>query len=284
MKNYTQAPLPFMGQKRRFIKEFKKVLAGYSDDIVVVDLFGGSGLLSHVAKKEKPKAKVIYNDYDGYHKRIADIPRTNALLSEIRAITEGLPKDKMVPNEKKEEILNVIRREEINGTIDYITLSASLLFSMKYATNFTELSKETFYNNVRKAPYDANGYLDGLTIVCKDYKELFFEYKDVDDVLFLIDPPYLSTEVGTYNMTWKLADYLDVLTILQGANYVYFTSNKSQIIELCEWLGENKIKSNPFKDSLQVKIDTTLNYTSKYTDIMIYRQQNEKEQVLQSFG
>ena len=30
---------------------------------------------------------------------------------------------------------------------------------------------------------------------------------------FLVDPPYLSTEVGTYKMFWRLADYLDVLTL-----------------------------------------------------------------------
>lgn len=144
MKNYTQAPLPFMGQKRKFIKELKKVLAGYPDDIVVVNLFGGSGLLSHIAKKEKPKAKVIYNDYDSYHKRIADIPRTNALLAQIKAITEGLPKDKKIPNEKKEEILNIIRKEETNGTVDYITLSSSLFFFNEICHKFCGAIKRRF--------------------------------------------------------------------------------------------------------------------------------------------
>ena len=50
-KNYTSAPLPFLGQKRKFIKEFKRVLEGYPDDVTIVDLFGGSGLLSHTAKR-----------------------------------------------------------------------------------------------------------------------------------------------------------------------------------------------------------------------------------------
>lgn len=42
-KNYTSAPLPFMGQKRKFVKEIKKVLESYPDDVTIVDLFGGSG-------------------------------------------------------------------------------------------------------------------------------------------------------------------------------------------------------------------------------------------------
>ena len=42
-KQYLSAPLPFVGQKRMFAKEFIKVLKQYPDDAVFVDLFGGSG-------------------------------------------------------------------------------------------------------------------------------------------------------------------------------------------------------------------------------------------------
>ena len=271
-KNYTSAPLPFMGQKRKFIKEFKKVLESYPDDVTIVDLFGGSGLLSHTAKRAKPNATVIYNDFDNYQRRIANIPRTNALLERIREITDGLPADKMIPVEVKARIIELIAEEERTGFVDYITLSSSLLFSMKYANNMDELIKETFYNTVRKNGYNADGYLDGLTIFRKDYKELFEEYSNKPNVLFLVDPPYLSTEAGTYAMRWKLGDYLDVLTILQGHDFIYFTSNKSQIIELCEWIGQSKIDSNPFENARRVDVHTTMNYNSGYTDIMLYKQ------------
>lgn len=56
------APLPFVGQKRMFAREFTKVLQQFPDDTIFVDLFGGSGLLSHIAKRKKPNARVIYND------------------------------------------------------------------------------------------------------------------------------------------------------------------------------------------------------------------------------
>lgn len=69
---YNAAPLPFMGQKRRFLGEFRKALATFPDARVFVDLFGGSGLLSHTVKQERPDARVIYNDYDGYHLRLAN--------------------------------------------------------------------------------------------------------------------------------------------------------------------------------------------------------------------
>ncbi len=44
MRNmYLSAPLPFVGQKRMFAKEFIKVLDRFPDSTVFVDLFGGIG-------------------------------------------------------------------------------------------------------------------------------------------------------------------------------------------------------------------------------------------------
>ena len=83
-KIYQSAPLPFMGQKRMFVKEFRKVLGQFPDDAVYIDLFGGSGLLAHVTRCEKPAARVVYNDFDNYRQRVANVGRTNALLAELR--------------------------------------------------------------------------------------------------------------------------------------------------------------------------------------------------------
>lgn len=276
-KQYLSAPLPFVGQKRMFAREFIQVLKRYPDDAVFVDLFGGSGLLSHITKYQKPGATVVYNDFDNYRQRLENIPRTNVLLDKIRAVVASVPRRKFLPKKTKETILRLIEQEEHRyGYVDYITLSSSLLFSMKYATNLEELRKETFYNTVRKCDYNpCLDYLDGLEIVSCDYKELFNKYKDMPDVVFLIDPPYLSTEVGTYTMNWGLSDYLDVLQTLVGTNYIYFTSNKSSIIELCDWIGKNNALGNPFIGSEKVEFNAHMNYNSSYTDIMLYKKQTD---------
>ena len=276
-KKYLSAPLPFVGQKRMFAKEFIKVLKHYPDNAVFVDLFGGSGLLSHIAKCHKPEATVIYNDYDDYRRRLENIPRTNALLAKIRPLAASTPRHKALPKETKEVILRLIEQEEQEyGYVDYITLSSSLLFYMKYATDLTGLRKETFYNTVRKCDYSpCLDYLDGLEVVSCDYKELFDKYKEIPNVVFLIDPPYLSTEVGTYTMTWGLSDYLDVLQTLVGTNYIYFTSNKSSIIELCAWMGKNNTLGNPFAGSEKVEFNAHMNYSAHYTDIMLFKTADE---------
>lgn len=49
-KMHMAAPLPFVGQKRMFAKEYIKILPQFNDKTVFVDLFGGSGLLSHITK------------------------------------------------------------------------------------------------------------------------------------------------------------------------------------------------------------------------------------------
>jgi len=272
MKQFSQAPLPFQGQKRRFLSEFKIALKQFSNAPMFVDLFGGSGLLAHTVKQMYPGADVIYNDFDDYHVRIENIQRTNALLADIRIIVGVSVDDKVIDKETKECIIKRVEQEEKSGFVDYITLSSSLLFSMKYVMNLSELKKQTFYNCVRKSDYEsANDYLQGVQVVKKDYRELFDRYKHIDGVVFLVDPPYLSTDVSTYSSYWRLGNYLDVLTVLKGGSYFYFTSNKSSILELCEWVEKNLNSENPFKGATKKEVNARMNHTTGYTDIMLWK-------------
>jgi len=276
-KMYLSAPLPFVGQKRMFAKEFIKVLGQFPDSTVFVDLFGGSGLLSHITKCIRPDAVVVYNDFDNYRQRLANIPATNVLLSDLRRIAEGTPRDKRITGEAREKVFARLEREEKErGYVDYITLSSALLFAMKYVLSLEDMRKETLYNNIRQTDYpEAKDYLEGLTITSEDYKEVFKRYKDIPGVVFLVDPPYLSTEVGTYKMYWRLPDYLDVLTVLEGHPFVYFTSNKSSILELCDWIDRNPLIGSPFKNCRKVEFNAHINYNSKYTDMMLYTKPDE---------
>lgn len=275
-KLYLSAPLPFVGQKRMFAKEFIKVLEQYPEDAVFVDLFGGSGLLSHITKCQKPNATVVYNDFDDYRHRLANIPRTNLLLADLRTIVGDMPKHCCIKGEKRDNIFARLEQEEREyGYIDFITISSALMFSMKYKLSIPEMKKEALYNKIRKADYPlSTDYLEGLDIVSADYKEVYERYKNRPNVVFLVDPPYLSTEVGTYKMYWKMSDYLDVLTVLRDKDFIYFTSDKSSIIELCEWIGANKTIGNPFEDCKKVEFNAHMNYNAKYTDIMLYKKRS----------
>lgn len=270
-KIFKSAPLPFMGQKRKFLKQFEPALQQYSPTATYVDLFGGSGLLSHTVKSLYPDATVIYNDFDNYRLRLENVDKTNNLLSDLRVILSDYLKDRRIVGDIRDQVLNRLAEEEKRGYLDYISISSSLLFSMKYAFTLDQFKKETLYNCVRQSNYDVTGYLDGLEVVSKCYKELFKLYKNLDNVVFLVDPPYLSTESVSYKGYWKLKDYLDVLHVLDDTKYFYFTSNKSSIIELCEWIEIKTPMSNPFTGAHTETMTATVNYNSSYTDIMIYK-------------
>lgn len=205
--------------------------------------------------------------------RLENIPLTNALLSKLRLILADWPKDKRITGEVREEVLRCVREADKEGYVDYVTVSSSLLFSMNYVTDFEAFSATTFYNVVKQHDYDATDYLKGVERVHMDYKELFELYKNCQNVIFLVDPPYLNTKTSTYKSDgyWKLSDYLDVLQVLVSNKYIYFTSNKSSIIELCEWIGNRTVTANPFFGAETRTVNVTMNYNSTYTDIMLFK-------------
>lgn len=272
MKSINQSPLPFQGQKRRFVRKFKESLNSIQmvEELTFVDLFGGSGLLSHIAKQSFPKSRVIWNDYDNFIQRLEHITTTNALLKDIRDLTKACVDDKRIDEAIKQNILERIKQE--TGYVDYVTLSASLLFSGQYATTFEELSAFSMYNCVKKYDYETNGYLDGVERVRCDYTELFDLYKGNKSVVFLVDPPYPKTDSTAYSSGsgWAINDHLDVLKVLEGSKFYYFTSNKSQVVELCQWMSSNTSYNNPFKDCSISTTTNNVNYSSSYTDIMLY--------------
>lgn len=268
---YKSAPLPFMGQKRYFVRAFSEMLGTVEEQIdTVVDLFGGSGLLSHTAKAILPGCKVVYNDYDGYTERLAHVEQTNEILMAIKnRLTALEPNQRLTDRERADVLAIVADYERRLGYVDIMTIGRSVLFSGKWVKTFEELRKHTMYNRVKPGGYDCAGYLDGLEVVHMDYRELFDRHKGNSRALFVLDPPYLTTEVGQYENYWRLTDYLDVLKLTKGTKYIYFTSDKSQITELCNWLVCEFGAAAPLYGALAQVRTNTLNYQAKFNDMMI---------------
>ena len=135
MKTYHKAPLPFIGQKRNFLKHFIPVLqqnipydgAGWT----IVEVFGGSGLLAHTAKRTLPQARVIYNDFDGYAKRLHHIADTERLRQKCRAIAGECKNQHLTPATQSRLITEI---EAFNGFMDVQTL-ASWFFEHRLSQN-----------------------------------------------------------------------------------------------------------------------------------------------------
>lgn len=161
---YKCAPLPFMGQKRYFLRVFAEVLEQVEGEIdTVVDLFGGSGLLSHTAKRVLPGCRVIYNDFDRYDRRLAAVEDTNSILRTIKERLTGLQANQRLTDEQRADVLAIVEEAQNRlGWVDILTIGRSVLFSGKWVTSLEELRKHTMYNRVRPGAYECEGYLDGL--------------------------------------------------------------------------------------------------------------------------
>ena len=97
MKTYSRAPLPFLGSKNHFVKQYRELLKHATGIDTVVDLFGGSGILSRIAKDVLPNARVVYNDFDNYCERLEMIPTTNAIVERLRSVVDGVRHQGRIP-------------------------------------------------------------------------------------------------------------------------------------------------------------------------------------------
>ena len=137
-----------MGQKRYFLRDFTEVLERVEGQIdTVVDLFGGSGLLSHTAKHVLPGCRIVYNDFDHYDRRLAAVEDTNAILTAIKECLTGLEPNKRLTEAQRAEVLAIVEEAQNRlGWVVILTIGRSVLFSGKWVTSLDELRKHTMYN------------------------------------------------------------------------------------------------------------------------------------------
>ncbi|WP_025328924.1 hypothetical protein [Bibersteinia trehalosi] len=274
-KVFKQAPLPFIGQKRMFLKHFEQVLAHIPDDgngWTIVDVFGGSGLLSHTAKRLKPKARVIYNDYDNYSERLQHIDDINRLRRIIADLMADTPKYKRLDNAKKLQIIEAI--EAFQGYKDLHILCSWLAFSGQQVSSFDELYKQNFWHCIRQSDYlTADGYLDGVEIVRESFHQLVPRFTGQPNTLLVLDPPYLCTHQESYKQEryFDLVDFLRLIHLTKPP-YVFFSSTKSEFVRFIDAMVEDKWDNwQAFDDAQRIVVQTSASYNGKYEDNMVYK-------------
>lgn len=260
-----------------FLKHFETILnENIKDDgegWTIIDTFGGSGLLSHAAKRLKPKARVIYNDFDGYAERLAHIDDINALRSQLfTAVGNATPKNKRMPKELKAECIRII--QAFDGYKDLNCLASWLLFSGEQVSTLDELFQNNFWHCIRRSDYPkADGYLDGVEIVHESFHTLLPKFSDDPKALFVLDPPYLCTRQESY----KQATYFDLIDFLRLVNitrppYVFFSSTKSEFVRFIEYMQEDKVDNwQAFDNAKRITVNAKLNYQVAYEDNLVYK-------------
>lgn len=275
-QTYRKAPLPFVGQKRNFLKHLIPVLqqnipndgAGWT----IVDVFGGSGLLAHTAKRTLPKARVIYNDFDGYAERIKNIPDTNRLRDRLAEVLDKQPRDKALNADAKADVVVIIRG--FGGYKDLNCLRSWLLYSGKEAATPDCLYGETLYNRLRLSPYpEAADYLDGLDITSQSFETLLPRYAGQDNTLLILDPPYVCTQQGMYANPayFGMVSFLTLAQMVRPP-FVFFSSTRSEFLAYLDYLRQYKPQEWAMWAGFgQVAMRSTLSKGICYEDNMVYR-------------
>ena len=274
VKIFKQAPLPFIGQKRNFIRSFCEVLndniQGLGEEWTIVDAFGGSGLLSHHAKRLKPHARMIYNDFDNYAQRLKHIDDINRLRRQLAEVLKGIPVKNKI--DKKTHALIIETIKNFDGFIDIYCIGAWLLFSGNQAENLNQIYTElVLYNRLRKSDYpDAKDYLTGVEVVSKSFDELLPEYINNEKTLLVLDPPYLFSEQISYRKTkdFGLVSFLKLMELIRPP-FIMFSNNRSEILDYFDY--QVKRNDERFLNYKYTSISAPLNYSSTYRDNMIYK-------------
>lgn len=243
---FKKPPLPFNGNKKNWFKYFQQAfkddLFNINDNTIIIDLFGGSGILSHWFAHQYPHNKIIYNDYDNYMSIYTadNINKLNELLNKIRNIINLKDIKKAEKINDTNEIFKLITQYypdyEQNDKI-YNILSSNLCY-----TNRKIKDNYNLYNNLRLSNYEYNeNYIinqKNIQIIHEDYKNVIEQFKDNNNVFYILDPPYLATEKCYYNDFWGIDNNIDVIKLLMFNKCIIFESDKSQILSLFKLLKE----------------------------------------------
>lgn len=244
-----QPPLPFLGNKRNWMRVLHEYFQTREVPRVVVDVFGGSGLCANFFKQISPGSRVIWNDFDDYKSRLDKIEQTNMILKDIQnyvkehdvselyvSETCHTKRPKFLP-ERVAEMREII--EKYNEP-DYTTLN--LNFTLLGQKERGTLPSKIWYSKIRQSPYNADGYLNGVERVSMDFRELLNVCKkkceeDNTKALFILDPPYIKTNAGEYRQPQSIKDFFDLLKFMEETShsFIAFTSSTSLLPPIIEY-------------------------------------------------
>lgn len=247
-------PLPFLGNKRSALRhlydEFKNI--ELDEDLIIVDAFGGSGLLSNFFKQLFPKNRVIYNDFDGYTERLKKYEATENFyynlvdkLNKIKKL-EIINRYKQKLTEEQVKILVEEIEKADEEKIDKKTIISK--FKIRGIVTDRELRDTDSYYYTTKSftPYKKE-CLKGVEVVRKDGIDLINEYKD-KKALFLLDPPYTHTTTVTYKDELSLYDFILLYEDLlkNNSKFILFYAENSSMYDIVKYF--NKSKKSEVRD------------------------------------
>lgn len=232
-------PIPFVGSKRYWNYQLRDILKPFAniDDLIIVDMFGGSGYCSLLAKQVCPNAVVIYNDYDYYTDNFKYMADNMKVMTKIRELIKdaNIKAAHKIPTDLTNEIIKMLRALRDDGKYIVDLFSSCLCF--QFSTLNLDDEKQNLYNKLTRKNYaEYVEQYDNLEIVHEDWEQLYNKYKGRNNVVFILDPPYPMTFQTKYKGYSFLNNQLKIIDLLKAENNVLlFSSEKSFILDCYNW-------------------------------------------------
>lgn len=253
---YKSIPFSFSGNKLRSCDVVSRNVGLLGGVRGIVDVFGGSGILSANLKKDYPHLPIVYNDFDGYSRQFVHLEeledaycyfndklerlgfsaKKRSDVGDVGGVIECFLK-----NERGycDFVLGCVLKKVCHSgvCVRYKTESMYRDYFLKYA----RVGRKMFFlNRIPKKfkAVDFDRYLDGLDVRHADWRELLREFLG-RNYLFLCDPPYIQTEQGAYSGDFHLKDVLDLIGALKHENVFYFCNNESGFFDVLKFVTDN---------------------------------------------
>jgi len=205
----------YVGSKR---KELKHIKDYYLNDIdKFIDVFGGSGCVGLDYYKFNPdikklilndKSEVVYNLYNIIkNDKFYDIFKKFEPF--INKFKDEYKNDKKYNNTLKEFKEQFTEEEKfiLCGKYCYKGNLTPELFNVLKMKDITNMQKKKNFSEVLNK--------NNISLKNKDFKYYMEKYKNNENVLIYLDPPYLDTK-HLYNEIFTLDDYLYILECLKN--------------------------------------------------------------------
>ena len=245
---FKRPPLQFIGNKYRFREQFIEQISKFNNpNYIFIDLFGGSGYLSYLTKLVHPNNEVIYNDFDGYMSRVEKIEMTDKIIDEIKLKFEaaGVEYGMKASRELSDEIALMLKQKQENGEyVDWMTLSSQLCFTTWICHNYEDMKGRFLYNKLHKRDIVTKDYFKGLTVIRNEWKNIYNDNRENDNVVWIIDPPYPLCAQTQFVSDITMKDVCAVIDIMfTQPRVVYFCSNTSGVEDIILWKYDNQFNN-----------------------------------------
>ena len=226
----------FSGNKSNRVKEIAE-LTRNGKYTRIVEIFGGSCVISNNLLKEKIVEEAIANDYDHYFDNFEEhIHFKENFIEKLLKLGLEKSKERRMSKEHQEVVQNSLKDKDKN-LLKY--LSKNFVFSSKRAAAEIKIKDFIYFTNDITIEKDLEyiKHLKNVKLDSLDYKEFIEKYINAGDrkTLVVVDPPYLNSSQKQYgDEFFGLEKTIKLLNSLKEKrnDFIFFNQIKEDSIEL----------------------------------------------------